>query len=86
MTRQPDQVTGMSGYACDVAVSEMFGIPVESMCGYLVLARVDIPDGHRNMLITGPAIKGDDGIDWEWAVATMEDVAATIREDMEDAP
>jgi hypothetical protein len=76
--RQPDEATKMSGYACDIAVSEIFGIPVERMCGYLIVT-VEHLDGntHRHKIVTGPR---DDDVAWEWAADVMEDMAANIRE------
>ena len=67
----------MSGNACDIAVSEMFGIPLERMCGYLIVTVEHQAEKHIKRTVTGPRNGA-----WEWAADTMEDLAASIRETM----
>jgi hypothetical protein len=37
----------MSSAATMIAVSEMIGVPVEKICGYLIIAVTHEPEGHR---------------------------------------
>lgn len=74
--RRPDEATRMSGYACDIAVSEMFGIPLERMCGYLIVTVEHQAEKHIKRIVTGPR-NGEVAL--EWAADTMEDIAAQIR-------
>lgn len=53
-TRIPDEAPNLSAVACDIAVSEMFGIPLEKMCNYAVVAlEHNADDGTHALWIIG---------------------------------
>ena len=71
--RQPDQHSAMSGTACDVAVSEMIGWPLESLCGYVVLVVKHRPEGSHELAVM-PASN-----DWPWVLRWLERAVADVR-------
>lgn len=52
--RAPDETTKMSGPACDIAVSEMIGVPVGQICGYAIAVRSHEVTGHALRIMPGP--------------------------------
>lgn len=77
--RRPDEQAKMTAEACDIAVSEMTGIPVDQMCGW-ILVSVDHtePGQHRSLVMQGCGGYVDD----EWAALWLERAAADIRESL----
>lgn len=67
----------MKTRACDIAVSEMTGVALEDMCGW-VLVCIDhtTPGAHRSMVMQGLGGGGED----EWAAMWLERVAGDLRE------
>ena len=49
--QQPDQASAMSSTACDIAVSEMTGWPLDQLCGYIVLTVRHHPNGSHELSI-----------------------------------
>jgi hypothetical protein len=41
----------MSGEACDIAVSEMTGVPLEELYGWVVIAVRETPEGKRPVVV-----------------------------------
>lgn len=74
--RQENVPAKMSVSACDIAVSEMTGVPLDLMCGW-ILVTVDHPaqGGHRSLILQGCGGHDDD----EWAANWLEQAAADIR-------
>lgn len=70
-------VSPLRSSACDIAVSEMTGVPLDDMCGW-ILVTVDhtMPGAHRSLLMQGCQGVSDD----EWAANWLEQVAADLRE------
>ncbi len=73
--RQPDGLSAMTARSCDIAVSEMTGFPLESICGYAVIVLRHVPMGHETNVFQGPGGQDDE----DWLARILEATAADVR-------
>jgi len=73
--RQPDQLSAMTARACDIAVSEMTGFPLEDICGYVLVVLRHVPPGHELSILQGPRGLVDD----QWACAVLDKATVNLR-------
>lgn len=74
-TRLPDQRSGMTASACDIAVSEMTGLPLDELCGFVLVTWIH-PAGHpgAHALAIMPSDK-----DWAFARRLLQQAVAEIE-------
>jgi hypothetical protein len=70
--------TLMSGTACDIAISEISGVPLGQLCGFIVLT-ISHPENHpgAHELRIIPAQEN-----WDWVRHWLQAAVRDIRQDM----